>query len=189
MSSINFTSSHIRQVEIMKKQKSGNGYAPCSVNLVELSPTDKADSYAVKKVTGNWTCSLTTFINADIKDIKRGELNPAGIHIYALTEQNNEYEKLKPSKILGMIEVSEGFKDGNKIEILQTNPKYISGLGNRTPQYKHIGHGLIKSIKDIFAKTNLFVYPTKDAINFYKKEKFIPQNIFNVYNLMKFTGK
>ncbi len=170
MDSINFTANHIKNVSIARKYY--NKYQPCKVSLVEFDPTNKKDIDAMYKTTDKWDESFTAFTYDDMRTVnEKKELLP-NLHVYALTTQKSGFDKINPSKILGVVEIVEKYTDGNKVEVLQTNPSHIKNFENKTPLFKHIGKRLVSFVKKKFNDKPLYLHPTKTAIPFYEKLGF-----------------
>lgn len=170
MDSINFTANHIKNVDIARKYY--GKYKPCKVSLVEFDPINKNDVNAIYKTTDNWDASFTAFTYDDMRNVNENKELMSNLHVYALTTQNSNFQRMVSSKILGVVEVVNTYSKGNKIEVLQTNPDMIKDSFNKSPRYKHIGQALVSFVKEKFSDKPLFLHPTKTAVSFYKKLGF-----------------
>ena len=172
MESINFTANRIKNVNIARKYY--NSYKPCRVSLVEMDPANQKDIDAIYKITDKWDESFTAFTYDDMRTVKANPELKSQLHVYALTTQNSDFDKIKPSKILGVAEIVERYSDGNKIEVLQTNPDFIKGSFNEKPKFKNIGKQLVSFVKKAFGDKPLYLNPTCTAVPFYEKLGFVP---------------
>ena len=170
MDSINFTANHIRNVTIAKKYY--NKYKPCKVSLVEMDAASKRDMKVISDTADKWDISFTCFTYEDMVKAHSDPDEFDKLKVYALTKQKSNFDKMRYSDILGVIEVRKGYEDGNKIEVLQTNPKFIKEKRNPFPVFKRIGEKLTKYVKREFRKDPLYVHPAKTAIPFYEKFGF-----------------
>ena len=170
MDSVNFTANHIKDVNIARRYY--NQYKPCKVSLVEFDPTNKKDIDAIYKTTDRWDESFTAFTYDDMREVSKNRSLLPDLHVYALTTQTTNFDKIKPSKMLGVIEIVEKYTNGNKVEVLQTNPALIKRNDNKKPRFKHIGEQLVSFIKEKFSDKPLYLNPTLSAIPFYEKQGF-----------------
>lgn len=176
MPPISFTARYIRPADI--KKLNGDSYRPHVAALVEM---ELADSPVVERVAYDWMQPISDQIAEKTK-----ELNNDGVHLYAVTNQKNNFKELDSNKILGMMLFKEGGanKTHNTIELLQVSPfdmspKYGSKLRktfnkltdlifkSREPEHKHIGQSLLDGVKDMFGEKPIDLYAADDAIEFY----------------------
>ena len=170
MDSVNFTANHIKNVTIAKKHF--NKYKPCRVSLVELDAANKNDVKVISDTAGKWDISFTCFTYEDMIDAQANTEAFDALKVYALTKQKTDFDKMKYSDVLGVIEVKKDYKNGNKVEVLQTNPKFIKEKFNPLPAFKHIGKRLTKFVKEEFGTKPLYVHPTRKAMPFYERLGF-----------------
>ena len=89
--------------------------------------------------------------------------------IYALTLQQDEFDKLEGDKILGLCEVTLLDKDKVEINFLQTKPEHK--YNDNKSEYKHIGKSFVRMLQGIRFKT-IVVQAAYNAANFYEKMNF-----------------
>ena len=171
MDSINFTANYIKDVNIARKYY--NNYKPCNVSLVELDSANPNDVKAIYKTSSNWDCSFTIFTHSDMQKASLNKEIRNKLNVFALTKKSANLNKLKSSDIFGVIEVTRGYSDGSKIEVLQTNPKFINDKHNKSSMFKDIGKMLVAHVKNLINNEPIYVYPTKSAIPFYEKQGFV----------------
>ena len=181
MNEINFTANYIKNVTIQKRYY--NKYIPHKVALVEMDPKNKYDIDAIYKTANYWDGSFTAFTYDDMRGLNKN-ISVDSLHVYALTNQNNNFHKPSASKILGVIEVSDDLT-GKKIEVLQSNTDYIyNKYLNKTPRFKHIGKVLLNFAKEKFSNEDLHLTPTKTAVPFYEKQGWVWKGFNRLTNLM-----
>ena len=164
MNEVSFKANYIGKVSVQKSYY--KKYKPFDVSLVKMNPSNESDIRAVLKTTSLWDDSLTAFTYDDMK-------KNISTDIFALTTQKNNLKKPLASKILGLIQLSDNPKGGKRIDVLQTNPKYIHNkVLNDSPKYKHIGQTLVEFATTKFSDENFYAHPTKSAVPFYKKQGF-----------------
>jgi len=187
MDTVNFTANHIKNVEILKK--CSDKYKPCEVALVELDACSQKDRNTVDGINRIWDYSFTAFTYDDMVKFSESNYLADRLHVYALTTQKGKYEKVTPKKILGIVELIEDTCSGNKIEVLQTKPTLLPDMKHPNPKYKHVGNQLISYLKDRHLNRQLYVNPTKTAVEFYKKQGFEWQPGFEYRNRMWIAPK
>jgi len=191
MSTISFKANPMMQVSV--KKLDNNKYAPAKATLVELCPDNANDLSCLDDVSGIWKETFAYGIWHDAyQQHVNGHDEKEKTHFYAVTEQNKDFEKLNPNKILGLVEFKKNDgKHSNEIVFLQTNPKNIShhksknkpqnifaellsifSLNKSKTEYKSIGSSIINSLKTLFPNEDIFLYSAEWAQGFYKKQGF-----------------
>ena len=149
--------------------------------MVELTRNDISD---LREVSKKWRSTLGLYIASD----SRTFINSGSYHFYALTKQKNNFEKLVVDDVLGLAEIKE-LDTFNRVLYIQTKPEYISrrygcSLPDRicnsfknvliSPfrKFKHIGKGMLDSVKDIFPDKRIELTSVDEAVGFYKKQDF-----------------
>lgn len=181
MTPINFTARYIRPANIQKLD--GNTYKPHKASLVEMELSDRQ---AIERVAYDWMEPLAEKISEESVNIGRG-----GTHIYAVTNQAEQFEKLNPNKVLGMMLFRETpfFETHNVIDYFQVSPDAISpSYGDKNNkiltkimdlifkpkknEHKHVGQALLDSVKDMFGDKPIELYALDEAKSFYIKNGF-----------------
>ncbi len=106
--------------------------------------------------------------------------------IYALTLQQNNFNKLESSKILRLGEVIKRKKNEIEINFLQVKPE--SAGANANKEYYNIGRAIIKMLKRIPENRKIVVKADYRAANFYEKMKFVitnPSQLIYTWERMK----
>lgn len=88
--------------------------------------------------------------------------------IYLLTEQNEKFDRLKSSKILGMANMKQWFDSSDELAYSQTRPDSMHKLKRRP--FKGVGKALIDTIKDMYK--NIELTASYNAAQFYEKQDF-----------------
>lgn len=173
MTAINFTANLIDRPTI-KQRKYGFLWKPIDVSIVELDSTKLSDVNALGKTSKNWDkkgaiyvkhilFNIIPYLKAGIADIKD--------HYYALTTQQDNFEKLEPENILGLMLFREKNDCKNEICYLEVNPSTTKNK-NIFRKYKDVGKTLVEFVKSQFSQKKIEVWSDLDAIDFYKKRGF-----------------
>ena len=144
--------------------------------FVELSPYSENDLDTMCDLNEHWGF-LETYafqIYDSMERINNKLLNYSeNSKFYALTLQEDSFEKLDPKKILGITEVVE-HDDKITINFLQVDPE--NKRNAPLAKYLHIGSRVIDSIKNIYEKTVIDLKSTKSARKFYTAVGFVKKS-------------
>ena len=166
----------------INKYNSQNEKESLPVSFVQLNLDDKNDKKALKSLAKTWIGNIYAHkISKDFQKQNDSKQKENPLYFYGLTLQQDGFEKIDPSQVLGITEISNfiepdylklGFYSYDDVEInyIQTNPQcqypcYKSGI-------KDIGKKMIACLREHFAKSNLWVIPSTDATKFYEKLGF-----------------
>lgn len=185
-SNLSFTAKLIQdRVNIGRLEDDGR-YHDFKSNLVEIDPKCDNDVKALKNAVKYWendkfgmkACYAVQAAKNDSKYY---------IHhkVYALTAQQDKFEKLNPDEILGVVHVVplSGRSKELFVEHVQANPNYLNKIN---PKYVGIGTAMINSLKDLCNMMTLFSSKEKSVKDFYAKNGFCeyPPNT-NAYTWIK----
>lgn len=193
MTPINFKANYIKRVDIQKYD--GQNYNPCKANLVLLNQKDMP---ALSEIADMWDTNLTRGIKSAY------EYKLPDERLYAVTLQKDSFEKLYPSKVLGMTYFNENSGSSNRvIEFLHTRPDCISPdyksdfqklmqhikklifrkkqIVKKQPAYKHVGESLVSAMKELYPDKPIVLYSLSEAVSFYKKNDFIKKNGYMIW--------
>lgn len=164
---ISFQANYIQSATIKKAVK--KSYKNTPVSFVELNPFSNNDKYALRKIGKTWGHGYSY-----ARDIQDNFEDPIIIknkdsRFFAISEQMSGFDKLKPSKVLGLIETSED-KGALFIDLLQCNPEHMFASAKR--KFKEIGKALIDSLKDTIPQKEIILSADEEAIPFYLKQGF-----------------
>ncbi len=182
ISSVNFKARFIHNTTI-NEYRAGK-YEPIKANFVEIDPLNFNDRKAISILVGTWGDDLVNLraIRSNIeglatikKDIK--------LYIYALTLQQDNFQKVDFNKILGLVQIDKS-NQPMSIDYLQVNPVYKKQTNEMLKQrkYKYIGKAIMNSVIQNFPKEEIWISSTDSAKNFYKKFGF--KEILNRPNTM-----
>lgn len=179
VSNVNFKANYIKSVNI--KKFDGKEYRPCKASFVELT---SKDYNSIDRVVCSWNQLISYKIANSLK-----ETMDSRTHFYAVTTQDNNFDKLEPKKVqsLSLVEDFSELKL-SYLKLLQVNPKSMSpkngslfsrfvknlsiklNLSLTAPKYKSVGAETIKGIREEIDKENaLTLHSAFDARGFYKK--------------------
>ena len=172
---INFKASYIHSTNILKKEPN-QGFIPHQVAFVEVEPTNFEDILAINNANIKWDGgeTLASHIIYNMNSIYKKLPQIKEKKFYALTTQQDSFEKLEPESILGLAEVSKLNNETQEIDYLQLNPKYLG----KVRELIKMGDAIMKSIKALFPNKMLEVNSSATAINFYRRNGFLPLNSF-----------
>lgn len=170
-SNISFSAKFKNPVEILKKDIAGN-YAPYEVVFIELEPNNKNDIKALANLNKYWSDKeqYVSSIYATALELRDNEDLQNFTRIFAVTEQNDKFEKLNGEKILGLTEVSTRKPKEYYISYIQVNPRNVFSI---SPEFKRVGTKILDSIKS-FANRILLSPSSHDTAIFYEQNGFKP---------------
>lgn len=179
MSRINFTGTFINTIPVIKR--SDNGKQKVDVSFVELDVNNNKDMDALENIANNWGDeSYADMVYEDMTEGYWGYSNDIIEHTYVLTTQHENFDEMNPDEILGVTLFKET-REKSKLELLQTNPKYIK-KDNPNSEYNGIGSAIIDSLKSLHGKKPIECFAVKDAIDFYEKNGFVHNDLYEQPN-------
>lgn len=167
-------------------------------NMLQASNEKNSDVDALKEVKyrfGNWGHNASLI--SDIFEYESTSTNNVNSRYFALTRQEDSFEKLKPSEILGIAKTTQEDRNNVFIDMIQVNPWYAftspkdAFYHPSKPQYRHCGTAIIDSLKEIFKNKDLWLHSPVDLIDYFKTHGFeiadLPANKGDA--LMRFSKK
>lgn len=164
INSVTFGAKRIGTVKILKRK--GEHYVPYDADLVKLNINRRNDIRNLISIQDSWN----TFLAYRLFDL----CTALDLHIFnrkyvILLSEPQKYgrkDNLNPNKILGIsLFIERPLNRYNKLEILQTNPKYKFGINNR--KFTDIGQCLLNFLKKNFSKKPFKLTSSNDARGFY----------------------
>ena len=172
INSINFNAKFIKQTTITRNY--AGKYEDFPVNFIEFNEKDPTDFKSLNDLKEDWeyySYNFSTFLNSIMNNIEyRLKNNKKSEQIYAITTQNNNFDKINSKEVLGIVEFKNG-KDYNFIEYLQVDPKLLPRYNNKR-EFLGIGSAIIKNLQHLTDKS-IFVDSSKSARKFYEKNGFV----------------
>ncbi len=187
MNQVSFKGSFLNPINVKKLNE--NQYKDFQASFVELNPKDKADLDMLNKIQMTWRGDFTdtifnsAFCSSVLDDDKK--------KFYALTSQQDSFDKLDYKKVLGVVEMNK-CENTNRIEFLQVNPDYITvkpkswlsklfskntNSNEKLPFFKRVGAAILDSLKKHTDKS-LDLISVDSATGFYKKNGFSRKSLF-----------
>ena len=168
MNSISFKATHIDNVNIRTLNEYGE-YVDRKAAFVKRNPYSQLDYNSIIDIGHLWSDAKPNYVfsmlhHSDI--IKDGEKR----EVYFLTEQENNYRKIIPDKVLGMIEITK-HKNYDKINYIQTNPDNM--FTNTTRKNKGIGWAMLTMADKLSHGKDIILFARKTMTEFYKKYGFV----------------
>lgn len=169
--SVSFGAIPINTAVIKKYNKISEKFVNYPVHFVKLDANNKGDLEAVNKIVPKWKSAK--YIQQIATSAHWMKEKP--IEIYALTSQNENFERLQPNYILGFAEMREDKYDSENtlLRYLQVRPGAINVNQKHRINYKYVGSTILKSLKQIYDNISLFADNDKHIEAFYKKNGFI----------------
>lgn len=178
-----------------RKRTDCDTFEKTDVSIVEFDKDNLHDVEALRTVSLEWAkkgdkkSALATDFSVDFCQYKYLADDSSEAHFLGLTTQKDNFDKIDPSKLLGLAEVTLGNDeysmligdDSYMLEILQTIPDSKYKAENR--EYKDVGQNLIDYVIKKYSSKPLLVVPTQFAEPFYKKNgfEFVPDFSMMIY--------
>ena len=170
-SNISFSANFKNYVKILKRDQVSGKYFPADVAFVTIDSRNLSDLRALKEVYDNWGRDVLTegVLNAAVSK-SYGDKYFSRNKIYALTSQSENFEKLNPSKILGVADIRVlGSKGNIFLEHLKVCP-FLKGEQN--PDIKKVGTAILNSLKAKFVQIFLVSLNKPEVKDFYRRNAF-----------------
>jgi len=167
MNNISFKAQFINNTTVRARNENGK-YIDKSIAVVKMNPNSKLDYNSVQDISQLWgdeetyVKSMLNHYNIIVEDQKRS--------IYIVTEQSDNFRKLLPEKVLGMIEVSK-YNNFSRIDFIQTKPQHA--YKSRKRNYKNIGWAMLSLTERIYGDKKIILNSVRKAVEFYKKYGFV----------------
>ena len=167
MDAINFKARFITNTTIKRLNETTGRYDDKVVSLIKMNKESSSDFFSLLKLCTLWNVDVN-YIGTML--LALNNFDTRNRDIYILTEQEDDFRKLIPEKILGVEEIAKQ-KNSYRLDYIQTNPKEKYKTKER--KYKEIGGCLLNFMLDKFGKYNkIYLNSVKDAVDFYKKFGF-----------------
>lgn len=168
---VSFGAKPINNITIKKYDKKQKDFIDVPAKFVKLEPDNRSDIRVLDEIANQWT-------GADyIRKIATAShwMNEVPISIYALTTQKDKFDKLKPSQILGCVEMrkDKNFPKYDWLYYLQVKPEAMNTEKGKNKGYQYVGTSMIKSLKKIYHNISLFSADSPFLENFYRNNGFI----------------
>ena len=158
----NFTSNFINRTQIIK---TGNGI-PIDASFIEIDSSNYNDVKAMEAVDKLWGGNtFATNIYQAARAKRNKSVYYAQSHIYALTLQDKDFDKIEPGQILGVAHINKKANNAGYLENIQSKPDCVYSIN---PEYKYIGSGILNSLKKLYNEISL----TSSNRKFYVKNGF-----------------
>ena len=170
--SISFTARFVDSTKI-KHRLSFFKNEKLETSIIELDKKNPDDMKALHDAAFSWYDNGGRYAtniyhkatdNTYLKDVTKE-------HYFALTTQKNDFENVKPNKILGLMMFSETSNFDNEINYLEVNPS-TNRSKHLIREYKNVGKALVDYVKRAYKEKSLFVFSDARVIKFYKKQGF-----------------
>ena len=167
--STSFQAKYINNANILKRT-SKNVFKSLDTSFVEIDPMNINDIKALDKISQYWVDSYAVNMSYVTKAMHEGSLSTNDFKIFALTKQLKDFNNLKSSDILGLVEITPKGKGSIHINYLQTDPEQVYAI---EPDYNKIGSRILDSLKNLYNTITLRPIPG-GVVKFYEKNEFLP---------------
>lgn len=165
---ISFGANFIQKIPIKKYSYDTKTYNPLNANFIELKPSNAKDVNALGDIAFDF--GGDSFANNIYAQAKIHSKHPDEKYRYfALTQQDNDFDRLSISKILGVALTKKRVDGTTELENLQVHPKFVYSWG--PPSIKRIGSAILDCLKEFNDKIILNSSP--NATKFYEKNSFM----------------
>ena len=169
--SLHFGAKFIKNINIKKYNPKSHLYTDAKATLVKFEPKNQADMVAIISTAKEWrTEPFAGFIAQHASYIANDIISNHTNQIYLLTTQQNNLDKIKSGKIIGMAYMNQEDKK-NELKFFQVNPKLKYGVSKR--EYKYIGTEMLNSLKELY-KNSIELESLYTTTEFYEKQGFKP---------------
>ena len=168
---ITFTANKISKVNIPSLNLQGE-HMRRMANFVELSPNVDEDLKTMENLTKHWACNDTLLLPIldNLRKHRKYNYDKLNRKYFLITEQKDLTPVLDEKQILGVAETS--YTDLKRVEIdyFQTKPKMLDT--EKKFEMHKIGRKFLKIIKDFYNTSDIWLFSTHDAEQFYKDNGF-----------------
>lgn len=160
------------QTTYIERKGIDNKMHRCKTSFVELRPDSYEDFLSLNIANCNWDdCNTYLHDIAKLFNSYYHDKNKKIQHkFFAITSQEDHFEKLNARKILGVTQTKNKKKNIIEIEFLQTNPNTKFKSPDR--KFRQVGERILDVLKLIYPKKDLILEADDIAIPFYKKNGF-----------------
>lgn len=170
---ITFQANPINSASIIKLNKKFNIKTNEPVVFAEMSPFSAKDKCTMKKIPFMWgekrgdsAMIADTFeYLSDSKDY--GNITN---RFFVLTKQQDDFQHIKPTTVLGVLQTGSAGRDKEYVEFMQVNPFYQ--YNNPFSDLKNVGTVMLNSVKEIFKNKKLSLYSPAETVEFFEKNGF-----------------
>lgn len=158
MNNISFTGTYVRSAKVYKNSEA------IRAAIIEL---DKRDVRSVQRVTDKWDSHLTDLMCAKFYQPDKYK----NARFFAISTQDADYQKVNPSKVLGLFEVDDN-KTVYTLQYLDVHPRYRRDPNSSAKRkgITKIGEACIDFVRNRFAtKKETELYALEEAKPFYDK--------------------
>lgn len=159
------------------KQKTGKVWKDANANFIQLETAKTEDRKLLGYIKHLWyQKNLTPSIEEEAWVLG------GNAHIYALTSQTDNFEKVEPSKVLGVMTTDKITRKKDSVEIFKigTNPKFAYEQNKRSRDIKHIATAMIDAFKDLVSANSradvVVKYAEPKDMKFLRKVNLEPQH-------------
>lgn len=176
MNTVNFTANLLKRTQIQKRID-GEKFSPVDACIVELDKNDPDDVKSLHDTSFLWNDEGAKYAtNVYHEAVKGYEYDDVDYeHYFALTTQKDNFEKLNPDEVLGLMLFSNSRYDTDEITWFQVRPNTNTGQSWHR-EYKGVGKAMVDLIKQVNYFKPVHVTSSPEAVEFYKKQGFVTRD-------------
>lgn len=173
VNNITFGGIPINQSSIRKFDKQSGKFVKIPVKFVKLEADNRFDLDAMNTIAKKWKDTKYTQKIATASHWMNAR-KFVEIDVYVLTTQEKNFEKLRPNKIIGCVEMRNDERNpkSRKVYYLQVKPSVIN-VNNPQNKYERAGSTILNFLKEIYGNLSLFSYDDEAVKKFYERNGFI----------------
>lgn len=169
---LNFKAKFIQKTSILKYNQKNKSYNQALASFVEYDPNNRRDLKAIYEAVKEWK---EKFFAGEIVSnaclLMIGDLPKKTNHIYILTSQKDNLDKLNKKHVLGLAHVENLEGSCDELKYFEVNSDVKYSKNNRT--YKHVGMGIINALKNV-SQGKIKLVSSAFASKFYESQGFEP---------------
>lgn len=167
---LNFKAKFIQKTSVLKRDQNNKNYNPTLVSFVEYNPNSRQDLEAMYEAVKGWAGKhFAGEIILNACSLMLEELSRKNNHVYIITSQEDNFDKLNKKQILGLAQVENLEGNCDELKYIEVNPEVKRSNDGRI--YKHVGMGMINALKNI-SQGQIKLISSYFAANFYESQGF-----------------
>lgn len=166
MNSLNINERVIDPTTVRKSYKAVRIVTKQPAYLAELNLFNPKDMQTVNAIKYIWKDNDIALFT-DVFSYESNSTSDVKSRYFVLTEQSDDFNKIKPSAILGIVKTTTQKKGHTEVDFVRVNPFYV--YNNPYSDLKNVGKTIMEAVHKKFASDKLTAFVPKNIIPFFKK--------------------
>ena len=162
---VNFKANLLSKTYVRKLDPIKNKFVPHEVSFLEINSREKRELKAIKRLGCLWN-SEEDFAT---KIFRKAKSDPR-LRTFVLTTQQENFDTVDETKILGITQLSKENPEQYCIEYLETDPR--QQYTNKDREFKKVGRRILHSLKKAFYDKSIRVKYLMERTSFYYDNGF-----------------